>query len=65
MRLSRLLRATSLLLTVAAGLALCPGCADSVPATGTAAAPVDKDQAAQQNKAMQDFYKAKMKPAKK
>jgi hypothetical protein len=36
-----------------------------MPVTGTVVSPVDKDQADAQNKAMNEFYKSKMKTVKK
>jgi hypothetical protein len=47
-----------LLLLSTSSVFLFSGCDDS-PAPGTMAAPVDKDEAARQNQAMEDFYKGK------
>jgi hypothetical protein len=64
MRISQSLRAFSAALVLTGGLSTCPGCGDDTPKTGTVVSPVDKDEAAAQNKAMNEFYKSKM-PAKK
>jgi hypothetical protein len=59
---SRRVTLTGLLLV--ATVAGVVGCGDGRSGDGAMASPVDPAQAAQQNKAMQDFLKSKMKTAK-
>jgi len=43
-------------LLLAGSLATCSGCGNGLPPTGTAASPVKPEVAAEQNKAMQNYY---------
>lgn len=63
MRILRTLRV--LLPALALGLISGPGCDGGQPATGTQASPVNKEEAAKQNQAIQDATKAMMKSARK
>ncbi len=61
MRRSQVVGACLLVFAPMISLAPLCGCGDGQPASGTMASPVDKDVAAQQNKAMQDFVTANKK----
>lgn len=63
MRVSRVIPYSLSAVLLCGGLLVLSGC-DSGPAPGTAATPVQSEEAASQNKAMRDFYKSKGKKTK-
>lgn len=63
MKMMRAEMRISLFFLFASSLSFLPGCGNSGPADGTAATPVNEEEAKAQNAAMQDAMKSKMKPS--